>query len=54
VLKADAELDVAQLTAWANARLGKTQRIDSVKFMSRLPRNGAGKVLKGELRDAFA
>jgi long-chain acyl-CoA synthetase len=54
VLKAGAELDAAHLTAWANARLGKTQRIDSVKIMSRLPRNGAGKVLKGELRDAFS
>ncbi len=54
VLKAGAALDGAQLTAWANARLGKTQRIDSVKILRRLPRNGAGKVLKGELRDALA
>jgi len=50
VLKAGAEVDAVQLTAWANARLGKTQRIDSVTIMSRLPRNGAGKVLKGELK----
>ena len=54
VLKTGAQVDAAQLAAWANARLGKTQRIDSVKIMSSLPRNGAGKVLKGELRNAFS
>lgn len=53
VLKAGADVDAAHLAAWANARLGKTQRMDLVKIMRSLPRNGAGKVLKGELRDAF-
>ena len=53
VLKDGADMDGARLTAWANARLGKTQRIDRVKIMQSLPRNGAGKVLKAELRDAF-
>jgi len=53
VLKEGADMDGARLTAWANARLGKSQRIDKVKIMQSLPRNGAGKVLKAELRDAF-
>jgi acyl-coenzyme A synthetase/AMP-(fatty) acid ligase len=39
--------------AWAKARLGKTQRLTVVKIMNNLPRNGAGKVTKRELRDEF-
>jgi long-chain acyl-CoA synthetase len=54
VLKEGADLDAARLTVWANERLGKIQRIGSVKIMASLPRNDAGKVLKGELRDSFA
>lgn len=46
-------MDAARLTVWANERLGKVQRIGAVKIMTSLPRNGAGKVLKRELRDAF-
>jgi long-chain acyl-CoA synthetase len=53
VLKQGAHMDAARLTAWANERLGKVQRIRSVKIMTSLPRNGAGKVLKGDLRHAF-
>jgi len=53
VLKKGSGIVAAALTAWANERLGKTQRIDSVKFMSSLPRSEVGKVLKKALRDAL-
>jgi long-chain acyl-CoA synthetase len=53
VLKKGADVDAARLTAWANERLGKTQRIGGVKIMATLPRNDAGKVLKRELRDSL-
>jgi acyl-CoA synthetase (AMP-forming)/AMP-acid ligase II len=52
--RAGADLNAADLKAWANQRLGKMQRIDSVKIMSALPRNALGKVLKKQLRAAFA
>ena len=38
---------------WANARLGKTQRLAAVELSDHLPRSAIGKVLKRELRDAF-
>ncbi len=53
VLKPGADTDATLLTAWANARLGKTQRLAVVKIMNNLPRNGAGKIMKRELRDEF-
>jgi acyl-CoA synthetase (AMP-forming)/AMP-acid ligase II len=53
VLKPCADVDAAQLTAWANARLGKTQRLTAVKIIKQLPRNAAGKVMKRELRNEF-
>jgi acyl-CoA synthetase (AMP-forming)/AMP-acid ligase II len=45
--------DAEALRAWANARLGKTQRLAAVKLMSELPRSAIGKVLKRELRERF-
>jgi acyl-CoA synthetase (AMP-forming)/AMP-acid ligase II len=53
VLKPGADADAAQLIAWANARLGKTQRLTVVKITNNLPRNAAGKVMERELRDEF-
>ena len=41
------------LLEWANARLGKTQRLASVQLTSILPRSAIGKVLKRELRDSL-
>ena len=38
------------LRAWANARLGKTQRISRLCEVQELPRNAIGKVMKRELR----
>ena len=41
------------LLQWANAQLGKTQRLDSVQLVDELPRSSIGKVLKRELRERF-
>jgi acyl-CoA synthetase (AMP-forming)/AMP-acid ligase II len=38
------------LRQWANARLGRTQRIAEIRFVAALPRSSAGKVLRRELR----
>jgi acyl-CoA synthetase (AMP-forming)/AMP-acid ligase II len=40
----------ATLLAWANAQLGKTQRLAAVRLLAELPRSSIGKVLKRELR----
>ena len=42
------------LLAWANARLGKMQRLAAVRVIGELPRSAIGKVLKRELQDAWA
>ncbi len=41
------------LKAWANERLGKTQRLSAVVVVEQLPRSAIGKVLKRELRDGW-
>lgn len=46
--------DAAALRAFANARVGKTQRISDVRLIDELPRSHIGKILKRELRDAYA
>jgi acyl-CoA synthetase (AMP-forming)/AMP-acid ligase II len=43
-----------QIRAWANERLGKTQRLASLHIVQMLPRSAIGKVLKRELRDQYA
>ena len=40
----------ATLREWANAQLGKTQRLAAVRLVAELPRSSIGKVLKRELR----
>jgi long-chain acyl-CoA synthetase len=40
--------------AWANERLGKTQRLADVVLVDQLPRSHIGKVLKRDLRDGYA
>ena len=42
------------LRAWANARLGKMQRLADVALVDALPRSHIGKVLKRELRDGYS
>ena len=46
-------VDAGALRAWANERLGKTQRIAHLAIVDELPRSAIGKVLKRELRDRF-
>lgn len=41
------------IRAFANDRLGKTQRISAVELVEELPRSHIGKILKRELRDAY-
>jgi acyl-CoA synthetase (AMP-forming)/AMP-acid ligase II len=41
------------LRAWANAQLGKTQRLSDLRLLDELPRSAIGKVLKRELREAW-
>jgi len=43
----------AELREWANARLGKTQRLADLRFLPELPRSDIGKVLKRELRELY-
>ena len=49
VARGEAETDA--ILAWANARLGKTQRLAALHRVVDLPRSAIGKVLKRELRD---
>jgi long-chain acyl-CoA synthetase len=42
-----------EILAWANQRLGKTQRLAAVQIVDALPRSAIGKVLKRELRDRY-
>ncbi len=45
--------DAETLRAFANERVGKTQRISDVRLINELPRSHIGKILKRELRDAY-
>ena len=47
------EADPRALRDWANARLGRTQRIAAVELRETLPRSEIGKVLKRELRAPY-
>ena len=53
VLRTGSTIDAETLRAWANERLGKTQRIAHLALVEELPRSPIGKVLKRELRDRF-
>lgn len=43
----------AELRAWANERLGTSQRLAELQYVDQLPRSEVGKVLKRALRDNF-
>ena len=51
VLRQGAQDDAESLRAWANAQVGKTQRLSALQVIAELPRSAIGKVLKRELRD---
>ncbi|NBQ37940.1 MAG: hypothetical protein EBU42_10545, partial [Synechococcus sp.] len=53
VLKPGSALGLGELKEWANARLGKTQRLADLTLIEELPRSAIGKVLKRELRERF-
>ncbi len=53
VLRAGAHATGEELRAWANARLGKVQRLAGVRLVGALPRSAIGKVLKRELRETY-
>jgi len=49
----DGGLSEENLRAWANAQLGKTQRLSGVRYLDELPRSDIGKVLKRQLRESW-
>ena len=51
VRRAAHDVTEAALIEWANARLGRTQRLARLDFVDELPRSAIGKVLKKDLRD---
>ena len=48
-LRPGAGIAPAELLTWANARLGKVQRLSELRVVERLPRNDLGKLLKRAL-----
>ena len=54
VLRPGASTTADEIKGWTNGRVGKTQRLSEVRFVDSLPRSAIGKILKRELRDAFA
>jgi acyl-CoA synthetase (AMP-forming)/AMP-acid ligase II len=46
--------DTEELLSFANARLARNQRLAAVELRDSFPRNALGKVLKRELREAWA
>jgi acyl-CoA synthetase (AMP-forming)/AMP-acid ligase II len=41
------------IRAWANERVGKTQRLSGLRYIGELPRSDIGKVLKRQLREQW-
>jgi len=53
VLKDNRKASSEEIKAWVNEQVPKYQRISTVIFIDRLPRNPAGKILKRELRKTY-
>jgi acyl-CoA synthetase (AMP-forming)/AMP-acid ligase II len=43
----------ADIQAWVNERLGKTQRLSDMRVVDTIPRNAIGKVSRNDLRDIY-
>ena len=54
VPRAGASESEDDIRAWANAQVGKKQRLSGLRFTNELPRSEIGKVLKRQLRQAWA
>ena len=55
VVRREAHTDSAEaIRDWLNHQVGKTQRLSGLRLIDELPRSAIGKVLKRELRDAWA
>ena len=54
VARGGVALDERALMTWANARLGKAQRLAGLRIVAQIPRSPVGKVLKRELRAQLA
>jgi long-chain acyl-CoA synthetase len=52
-IKAGAKDSAEEIREWANARLGKTQRLSDLVILEVLPRSHIGKVMKKELREGY-
>jgi len=52
-LKPGMEAAAEDIRQWANAKLGKTQRLADLIILESLPRSHIGKVLKRDLRDGY-
>ena len=48
-----AAIGEAEVKAWANGQLSKTQRLVGVEFRDSLPRSTIGKIMKRELREPY-
>ena len=53
VLRTAGRVDPAELLDWANAKLGKIQRMTALVVLPELPRNAVGKVLRRKLREGW-
>ena len=53
VVTRSADCDTEAIREWANAQLGKTQRLSAVERRNDLPRSEIGKILKRELRAPY-
>lgn len=53
VLEAGATDSEAEICQWANAQLGKTQRLSAIELRDSFPRSEIGKILKRELRAPY-